>query len=121
MRIANLCGRLAILEGGLAIDVEIASGGRFGSDPQAIYQRWAEFTEWAGRAALPVGQSYDKPTLGSPAPAPRQVFAIGLNFDEHAAESGYTTPNTEPAPHAGAAAGARRLRCGISGRPGPGG
>jgi 2-keto-4-pentenoate hydratase/2-oxohepta-3-ene-1,7-dioic acid hydratase in catechol pathway len=34
--------------------------------------------------------------LGSPAPAPRQLFAIGLNYDEHAVESGYRTPDTEP-------------------------
>ncbi|MGI5232199.1 fumarylacetoacetate hydrolase family protein [Actinoallomurus sp. CA-142502] len=96
MRIANLSGRLAVLDGGLAVDVETASGGRFGPDPQAVYQRWAEFTAWAGRASLPAGQAYDPRALGSPVPAPRQVFAIGLNFDEHAAESGFVPPDTEP-------------------------
>lgn len=27
--------------------------------------------------------------LDTPSPAPGQVFAIGLNYDEHAAESGF--------------------------------
>jgi 2-keto-4-pentenoate hydratase/2-oxohepta-3-ene-1,7-dioic acid hydratase in catechol pathway len=96
VRIANLSGRLVILAGDLAVDVETASGGRFGPDPQAVYERWAELTEWAGRASLPAGRRYDPRDLGSPAPAPRQVFAIGLNYDEHAAESGFRTPDTEP-------------------------
>src|ERR1700723_1694652 len=30
------------------------------------------------------------------APAPRQVFGIGLNYREHAAESGFDAPATEP-------------------------
>ncbi len=33
--------------------------------------------------------------LGAPVPRPRQVFAIGLNYADHAAESGMAAP---PAP-----------------------
>ncbi|MEC3974468.1 fumarylacetoacetate hydrolase family protein [Amycolatopsis sp. H20-H5] len=33
-------------------------------------------------------------TLGAPAPRPRQVFAIGLNYREHAAESGMDLPTS---------------------------
>jgi 2-keto-4-pentenoate hydratase/2-oxohepta-3-ene-1,7-dioic acid hydratase in catechol pathway len=96
VRIANVSGRLAILDGDRAIDVQTASGGRFGPDPQAVYERWAEFTGWADTARLPAGESYEPRALGSPAPAPRQVFAVGLNFDEHAAEAGFSRPETEP-------------------------
>jgi 2-keto-4-pentenoate hydratase/2-oxohepta-3-ene-1,7-dioic acid hydratase in catechol pathway len=34
----------------------------------------------------------DEATLGAPSPAPRQVFAIGLNYAGHAAESGMELP-----------------------------
>jgi len=96
MRIANLSGRLHLLDGDLAIDVEKASDGQFGADPQAVYRRWAEFTGWAANTPLPGGVPFDRRELGSPAPAPAQVFAVGLNYDEHAAESGFSTPDNEP-------------------------
>ncbi len=41
MRIANLDGRLSVLAEAGSVDVEGASGGRFGADPQAVYGRWA--------------------------------------------------------------------------------
>src|SRR3954453_9495154 len=47
MRIAAVDDRLALLHGDLALDVERASDGRFGADPQAIYERWDEFAAWA--------------------------------------------------------------------------
>ena len=55
MRIANLSGRLILLIGGRAVDVEKASEGRFESHPQAIYARWAELRSWAVQADLPAG------------------------------------------------------------------
>ena len=94
MRIGNLDGRLVILTGADAIDVERASGGRFGADPQAVYQRWAEFTAWAGSAAgAGAAAPYDAARLGAPAPAPRQSFGIGLNYRDHADESGFGVPD----------------------------
>ena len=95
MRIANLAGRLVLVtpDGSGAVDVERASGGRFGPDPQAVYDRWAEFTAWAAAAAGLASATPFAPTdLGAPAPAPRQVLAIGLNYAEHAAESGFAVP-----------------------------
>lgn len=44
MRIANIRGRLNLIEGSVAVDVETASEGTFNADPAAIYPRWAEFT-----------------------------------------------------------------------------
>jgi 2-keto-4-pentenoate hydratase/2-oxohepta-3-ene-1,7-dioic acid hydratase in catechol pathway len=76
--------------------VYTASGGLFSADPQAVYTRWAEFRTWAARAALAGGQSFAAGDLGAPAPAPRQLFAIGLNYREHATEAGFTTPEGMP-------------------------
>jgi 2-keto-4-pentenoate hydratase/2-oxohepta-3-ene-1,7-dioic acid hydratase in catechol pathway len=92
MRIANLDGRLSIVVDELAVDVAEASGGRFGPEVQAIYERFDEFREWAAAAALPAGRSFDPAELGAPAPHPRQLFAIGLNYSEHANESGFAAP-----------------------------
>jgi 2-keto-4-pentenoate hydratase/2-oxohepta-3-ene-1,7-dioic acid hydratase in catechol pathway len=96
MRIAHVANRFAIIDlRGLAIDVGAASGGRFGPDPQLVYDDWQAFREWAECADLPAGASFQRPELGSPAPRPRQLFAIGLNYGAHAAESNIAAP---PAP-----------------------
>lgn len=93
MRIANVDGRLAVEQDGQFIDVEQASGGRFGADPQAIYDRWAEFRAWAA-AGIPSAPA--TPVAGArllnPVPAPRQIFAIGLNYRDHAKESNFDVP-----------------------------
>ncbi|ROR46365.1 fumarylacetoacetate hydrolase family protein [Kitasatospora cineracea] len=96
MRIANLSGRLVLVVDGRAVDVERASGGGFTSDPQAVYERWEEFRRWAAQARLPEGDAFDPARLGAPAPAPRQVVAAGLNYRDHAAESGFALPETMP-------------------------
>jgi 2-keto-4-pentenoate hydratase/2-oxohepta-3-ene-1,7-dioic acid hydratase in catechol pathway len=96
VRIANIAGRLALITGDTAVDVEKASDGGFGPDPQSVYERWQAFTAWASAAALPGGDPFDAADLGSPVPAPRQVLAIGLNYRAHAAESGYGVPEGEP-------------------------
>ncbi|MGW0937540.1 fumarylacetoacetate hydrolase family protein [Streptomyces sp. NPDC002666] len=96
MRIANLSGRLVLIVDGRAVDVERASGGRFAADPQAVYERWEEFRQWAARADLPEGSPVDSARLGAPAPAPRQIIAAGLNYRDHAAESGFALPDTMP-------------------------
>jgi 2-keto-4-pentenoate hydratase/2-oxohepta-3-ene-1,7-dioic acid hydratase in catechol pathway len=38
----------------------------------------------------------DRAFLGSPSPTPRQVFAIGLNYSDHAKESGFAQPENLP-------------------------
>jgi 2,4-didehydro-3-deoxy-L-rhamnonate hydrolase len=100
MRIANVAGRATLVitsgTGGYAgLDIAKASDGRFPADPQAIFEHWDELHEWgvanAERADLEVAPG----DLGAPTPAPRQVFAIGLNYAEHIAESKMGRP---PAP-----------------------
>lgn len=95
MRVANLCGRLALVtaDGARALDVQGASGGRFDSSPQRIYDEWAEFVSWADRVDLASAEPFSPSELGAPAPAPRQVFAIGLNYRAHAAESHFDVPD----------------------------
>ncbi|MEV0714571.1 fumarylacetoacetate hydrolase family protein [Asanoa sp. NPDC050611] len=83
------------MNGATAVDVEKASEGRFGPDPQTVYADWDAFCAWARQAGEPDGHAVDPARLGPPAPEPRQVFAIGLNYREHAAESGHEVP-TEP-------------------------
>jgi 2-keto-4-pentenoate hydratase/2-oxohepta-3-ene-1,7-dioic acid hydratase in catechol pathway len=92
VRMANLAGRLSIIVDELAIDVAEASNDRFGPQVQAVYERFDEFREWATSAALPVGRGFDPAELGAPAPQPRQLFAIGLNYSGHANESGFAVP-----------------------------
>ena len=100
MRIANHEGRLAVVTGPagreLAHDVEKHSNGRFGPGPQAVYEDWDAFTSWADSARLEGGVPIRPESLGSPAPAPRQVFGIGLNYRDHAAESGLPVPDGDP-------------------------
>jgi 2,4-diketo-3-deoxy-L-fuconate hydrolase len=95
VRTANLAGRLALVtaDGSAALDVERASAGRFGADPQAVFDRWDEFVAWAGTADLTEAEPFAVEGLGAPAPSPRQVLAIGLNYGEHAAESGFAVPD----------------------------
>ncbi|MFD5625214.1 fumarylacetoacetate hydrolase family protein [Streptomyces sp. NPDC127072] len=116
MRLANLNGRLALREGDGFVDVASASGGRFGPDPQSVYAYWTEFSAWAEKAqsaqegqrapgAESEARDHSRPEItrpgpdtvwGSPAPAPRQIFAIGLNYRDHAQESGIAVPDEPP-------------------------
>lgn len=87
MRIANLDGRAVLLTGGGAVDVHQASGGALSSDPQVLFEGWQE----AGPvlAAL-TGEPapYQESDLRAPVPRPGQIFAIGVNYRDHAEESG---------------------------------
>ncbi len=93
MRLANLDGRLMVADAGCGfVDVALASEGRFDSDPQLVYERWEEFLAWSSGAPLGDGEQLGVESLGPPVPRPRQVFAVALNYPEHAAESGSEAP-----------------------------
>ncbi|WP_030910020.1 fumarylacetoacetate hydrolase family protein [Streptomyces sp. NRRL F-5126] len=102
MRVANLNGRLALKDSGGYVDVEVASEGRFGSDPQEAFARWDDLTAWAQETGA--SRVADKARVrtgteavwGPPVPRPSQIFAIGLNYRDHVAESGFRIPE-EPA------------------------
>jgi 2,4-diketo-3-deoxy-L-fuconate hydrolase len=91
VRIANVEGRLKLLVADGSVDVAEASDGRFGSDPQTAYEHFDELRHWAGTVTQPA-EEFDPEKAGPPVPAPRQVFAIGLNYVDHAAESGFAAP-----------------------------
>ncbi|HEY1828418.1 MAG TPA: fumarylacetoacetate hydrolase family protein, partial [Acidimicrobiales bacterium] len=91
MKLANHNGRAALVFDGSIADVHAASGGRFGPEPMGVYDDWPAFVQFAqgiseGTAPLVERQ------LSCPVPAPRQVFAIGLNYRSHAEESGMALP-----------------------------
>jgi 2,4-diketo-3-deoxy-L-fuconate hydrolase len=97
MRIANLAGRAhLVVNGEEAVDIADLSGGMFGPTLPALYDEWDRFRRWAGEIDLDkvTGLVPFSPSLaGPPSPAPRQVFALALNYVEHAAESGNKPPD----------------------------
>jgi 2,4-didehydro-3-deoxy-L-rhamnonate hydrolase len=96
VRLANLGGRATIVTGAGGIDVASVSAGRAGPDVQALYEDWDAFEALA--AELATGDApidavpVDEADLLSPVPAPRQVFAIGLNYRSHVEETGRDMP-----------------------------
>lgn len=93
MRVANVAGRLNVLDAdGRATDVQRASDGRFGPDPQTVYSQWEAFREWGAAARLSVGATVDPADLQAVVPRPPQIFAVGLNYRGHAIESGMDLP-----------------------------
>ena len=95
MRLGNVKGRLVLVDKvDHYVDVEAASDGRFSSDVQSIYDRWDDFSGWVSQATpgLSFTHPLEREALGAPVPSPRQVFAVGLNYREHASESGFAVP-----------------------------
>ena len=92
VRLGNVAGRAALVLGDEIADVETASSGRFGPDPRTVYDDWTEFREFAATVTAGTGPLLET-ELGCAVPMPRQVFAIGLNYRQHAAETGATVPD----------------------------
>ena len=99
MRLANHDGRaVLLLADDKGADVATASSGTFGPDLQPIYERWAEFQAWAQESlpGLAPDVTIDRTLLGAPSPRPPQTIAIGLNYADHAAETGFEVPTNLP-------------------------
>jgi 2-keto-4-pentenoate hydratase/2-oxohepta-3-ene-1,7-dioic acid hydratase in catechol pathway len=95
VRMANINGRAGVVLGERFADVERSSKGRFAADPMAVIQQWDHFVDWArdlrpGDADTALRES----DLGPPLPRPTKVFAIGMNYREHAKEAGMEIPKT---------------------------
>lgn len=86
MRIANIDSRAVLKTTDGWLDIAEASAGRFSADIQDLYEHWDDFTAWAAGASggSPATESG---VWGAPVPRPRQVFAIGLNYQSHVDES----------------------------------
>jgi 2-keto-4-pentenoate hydratase/2-oxohepta-3-ene-1,7-dioic acid hydratase in catechol pathway len=104
MRIANIDNRAALVIGDegaeRGVDLAHATRGRFGPDLPAVYQAWDDVTAWAAELDISAladdSFAIDRTLLGAPSPTPRQVFAVGLNYHAHAAESGFESPTHLP-------------------------
>ncbi|QIS03295.1 fumarylacetoacetate hydrolase [Nocardia brasiliensis] len=99
MRFATISDRLSLITlSDTVIDLARASGGRFGPSIQDAYAHWDELLEFCATVTeegTPLS-AVATTEFGNPAPNPRQLFAIGLNYADHAAESGLAAPE-EPA------------------------
>jgi 2-keto-4-pentenoate hydratase/2-oxohepta-3-ene-1,7-dioic acid hydratase in catechol pathway len=93
MRFGTVDGRFVLVHDGRALDVATASGGSLPSDAVAALERWDDVVAWAPSADWSTAYAVSDEQLGSPVPAPRQVFAIALNYAPHAAEAGFETPD----------------------------
>lgn len=98
MRIANNAGRLSVVHNDRILDVERASDGLFTADPMLAFARWDELIAWAATIdidAHPDSSALEDAGLDAPSPRPAQVIGVGLNYADHAAESGLPLP-TQP-------------------------
>ncbi|GAA0903654.1 fumarylacetoacetate hydrolase family protein [Virgisporangium aurantiacum] len=89
MRFGTVRGRFVVVRDGMALDV--ATGG-FGPSPLTVLEQWDAVRTWAATADWSGAVAVEDVDLGPPVPAPRQVFAIALNYRPHAAEAGFTPP-----------------------------
>jgi 2-keto-4-pentenoate hydratase/2-oxohepta-3-ene-1,7-dioic acid hydratase in catechol pathway len=80
-----------MVDGG-AIDLAAASNDRFGPDIHAVYDDWTAARDFAASLDAAGAKPFEEKHLDAPAPAPRQVFAIGVNYRAHAEESGMELP-----------------------------
>jgi 2,4-didehydro-3-deoxy-L-rhamnonate hydrolase len=94
MRIASRLGRAVLVEGNLCADIENASKAAFGHRIDDLYQNWPGFVAWAAASAPAPDQPFEVSELDAPVQRPRQVFGIGLNYLDHAAESGVSVPSS---------------------------
>jgi 2-keto-4-pentenoate hydratase/2-oxohepta-3-ene-1,7-dioic acid hydratase in catechol pathway len=97
MRIATRAGRTVLVspDSATVVDLAKASDGEFGPDPRQVFDAWDGLLRWHGAATVDysAGERCELSELEAPSPDPRQVFAIGLNYRDHAKESGLATPD----------------------------
>jgi 2-keto-4-pentenoate hydratase/2-oxohepta-3-ene-1,7-dioic acid hydratase in catechol pathway len=101
MRLATRHGRSVLVspDATTLVDVAEVSGGRFGPSPRSVYDVWDAFVDWERNASIDftaAGTPVILAEFEAPSPDPRQVFAIGLNYRDHADESGLAHPTSPP-------------------------
>jgi len=94
VRIASRAGRAVLVSesGDRYLDLAEASAGRFEPDPGALWPRFDELRDWSGSVDPASGVALDAADLGPCVPRPGSVFAIGLNYRDHAEEAGLPVP-----------------------------
>ncbi|MGW6619593.1 fumarylacetoacetate hydrolase family protein [Nocardia sp. NPDC055002] len=100
MRLANLDGRATIVTDTGIVDLASASGGALPSDPDQAIAALRQVKSWYAShdPSLDTSRTIaslmsDLSQLGAPVPTPRQIFAIGLNYADHGAETGRSIPD----------------------------
>src|ERR1700733_8121835 len=88
MRLANVNGRLSTFIDRQLVDVNHATEGRIAADPQAVYSHWDDLIAWGQAVGADGGGPTHTADLRAPVPTPSQVFAVGLNYRDHAEEVG---------------------------------
>lgn len=80
-------------------DLEAASNGRFGPGPDGVVTQLHDIQSWAAGASPTLDPALsmaalaaDPGRLGPPVRRPPQIFAIGLNYADHASETGLELP-----------------------------
>jgi 2-keto-4-pentenoate hydratase/2-oxohepta-3-ene-1,7-dioic acid hydratase in catechol pathway len=95
-RLVNVNGRAALEHDGSWYDLAALADDDALADPLIAVTRHAELHAISDRcAAATAGGAISGTTLGAPIPQPRQSFGIGLNYRDHAGETGAALP---PAP-----------------------
>jgi 2-keto-4-pentenoate hydratase/2-oxohepta-3-ene-1,7-dioic acid hydratase in catechol pathway len=92
VKLASLEGRAVLVEDGRAVDVEAASSGAFGPGLEDVYERWLDFVAAAPGFDRRGAREFEPSELGCCSPMPRQVIAVGLNYESHALETGLPIP-----------------------------
>lgn len=93
-RFANVAGRTALVDAaGQWYDLERLTAGSLGPGPMGVLASGAALHEASESldAATPDGNLADA-EVGAPIPAPRNVFAVGLNYHAHASEADMELP-----------------------------
>ncbi|HEY5265447.1 MAG TPA: fumarylacetoacetate hydrolase family protein [Acidimicrobiales bacterium] len=101
MRLANLAGRSTIVTDDGLIDVTTSSNGAFSASTDKCIghieklRSWFESFQPTPNDTTTPEELYGDPRLGLIVTSPPQVFAVGLNYRQHAQEMGLVLP-TQP-------------------------
>jgi 2,4-diketo-3-deoxy-L-fuconate hydrolase len=78
------------------LDIAEATQGRFSSSVSELFNSWDALRDWARSADFEQGgaRTISADELQAPVSSPRQVFAIGMNYKDHAAEVNLSLPTT---------------------------
>lgn len=101
MKLANLAGRATLVGDDGIVDIHACSDGRLPSDPDRAVEMLAEVDRWYRQERPDPDPTHtaaslaaDPAPLGPPVVRPSQIFAIGLNYAAHAAETNRRLPTT---------------------------
>jgi 2-keto-4-pentenoate hydratase/2-oxohepta-3-ene-1,7-dioic acid hydratase in catechol pathway len=95
LRFGVVGGRAVLVhpDGSRVSDLETVSNGTFSSNPMDSFSRWSELRSFAASCS-DAGKTVTPEQFDAPSPTARQVIGIGLNYREHAKETGAPIPDS---------------------------